>query len=128
MNDQDIAQLLSSESEERYDFFLANLVEEKEVWILINDNNEFLKVFAQEEDFEYLPVWPNIELAKHYAKTGAGLTPKSIALPDFIGKWVKGLKRDDLEVGIIPAPDGSIWVMSAEELKNDIQDELSNML
>lgn len=112
--------------EERYDHSLSEIVEERELWILINASNEFLKIFAQAEDFEYLPIWPSLAEAQAYAGDDSSLSPKSISLPEFQKRWVPGLTRDGLEVGVFPGRDHSVWLMQAEELKQDIQDELAN--
>lgn len=114
-------------SEERYDFFLDHVLEEKELWILVNENNEFLKIYAEDEEFEYLPVWPTSELAQDYASEDSSISAMGISLVEFLKKWVIGLTKDQLEVGVFPTADGSVWMLSAEELKNDIQTELSNM-
>lgn len=114
-------------SEERYDFFLDHVLEEKELWILVNENNEFLKIYAEDEEFEYLPVWPTSELAQDYASEDSSITAMGISLVEFLKKWVVGLTKDQLEVGVFPTSDGSVWMLSAEELKNDIQTELSNI-
>lgn len=114
-------------SEERYDFFLDHVLEEKELWILVNENNEFLKIYAEDEEFEYLPVWPTSELAQDYASEDRSISAMGISLVEFLKKWVIGLTKDQLEVGVFPTADGSVWMLSAEELKNDIQTELSNI-
>jgi len=114
-------------SEERYDFFLDHVLEEKELWILVNENNEFLKIYAEDEEFEYLPVWPTSELAQDYASEDSSISAMGILLVEFLKKWVIGLTKDQLEVGVFPTADGSVWMLSAEELKNDIQTELSNI-
>lgn len=114
-------------SEERYDFFLDHVLEEKELWILVNESNEFLKIYAEDEEFEYLPVWPTSKLAQDYASQDSSISAMGISLVEFLKKWVIGLTKDQLEVGVFPTADGSVWMLSAEELKNDIQTELSNM-
>lgn len=113
--------------ESRYDYFLTSIGEEREVWILINDENQFLKIFSEEDDLEYLPVWPKEEDAKNYLETAEEqLTPKSIALPEFLNRWISGLQNDGIDVGVFPGPDKSVWVIDPSELKSDIQDELAN--
>ncbi|MFC3152865.1 DUF2750 domain-containing protein [Litoribrevibacter euphylliae] len=127
MSDEQSLDASELDCESRYDFFLSMVGEEREIWILINNDNQFLKIFSEEEDFEYLPVWPTSETAKDYADAnGEALTPKSIALPEFLNRWISGLQNDGLEVGVFPASDKSVWVIEPSELKSDIQDELSD--
>ena len=68
--------------EDRYDFFLSLVGEEREIWILINEEKQFLKIHSEEEGFEYLPVWPSSEFAEDYCEqANEGLRHKSIWLP-----------------------------------------------
>lgn len=127
MSDEQSLDASELDCESRYDYFLSMVGEEREIWILINDDNQFLKIFSEEEDFEYLPVWPTSETAKDYAEAnGETLAPKSIALPEFLNRWISGLQNDGLEVGVFPGTDKSVWVIEPAELKSDIQDELSD--
>ncbi len=121
MANNDNNDLFELDCEERFDYFLNTVDAEKEIWVLVNDSREFLKIFAEDEGFEYVPVWPSSALAQAYVQEEAGLTPKSIALPEFMQKWVAGLTRDGLDVGVFPAPDGSVWLLKPDELKRELQ-------
>ena len=87
---------------------------------------QFLKIFVEEESYEYLPIWPSSELALDYCKGATDLQPKSISLPEFFKKWVPGLKKDKLEIGVFPGSDATVWITEPSELMSDLQDELSN--
>lgn len=113
--------------EERYEFFLDVVAQEREIWILVNDQQEFLKKASDDSGDEVLPVWPDEALALDYSKaTEQTLAPKSISLPDFFMKWVPGLESDNLSVGVFPGPEEDVWVMTPAELKSDLQDALSS--
>lgn len=124
MSEQPTDNFASMDCESRYDFFLSVVGEERDIWILINQDNQFLKIFSEDEGIEYLPIWPTAELASDYNSEG-DLTPKAIALPEFLNKWVKGLTADGFDVGVFPGEDKSVWMTSPEELKADLQEELS---
>jgi hypothetical protein len=127
MNNNDIEYVKTLKGEERYDLFLDVVAEEREVWILVNKNQEFLKIASDDSDDEILPVWPLEALALEYSQnTEEALTPKSVSLPDFFMKWVAGLERDGLSVGVFPGPADDVWVMTPAEVKNDLQDALSS--
>ncbi|WP_150911761.1 DUF2750 domain-containing protein [Marinobacter halotolerans] len=126
MSNQALAELLALDGEERYDFFLSQVAEEREIWILANADNRFLKISSEEDGVEYLPVWPASEFAVDYAGGSDGLTPLSISLPDFFRKWVPGLTKDGLEVGVFPGLDKTLWITEPEELKRDLQDAMSD--
>ncbi|WP_417566511.1 DUF2750 domain-containing protein [Marinobacter sp.] len=125
MNSDELTPIIEMDGEERYDYFLSQVGEEREVWILVNTENRFLKISSDDGDVEYLPVWPSSEFAADYAKGTDDLTPRSISLPDFFRKWVPGLTNDGLDVGVFPGLDKTIWITEPEELKRDLQDAMS---
>lgn len=116
--------ILALSCDERYDHFLSRVGEEREIWILVNQEQCFLKIQDEDEGFEYLPVWSDKELARQYATGSDGLTPKSISVAAFLRKWIQGLERDNLQVGVLPGLDKSIWLIDPSELERDLRDEL----
>lgn len=125
MSNSELAETLALDGEERYDLFLSQVAEEREVWILVNADNRFLKIASEDDGVEYLPVWPASDFAVDYANGTDGLVPLSISLPDFFRKWVPGLTKDGLEVGVFPGLDKTLWITEPEELKRDLQDAMS---
>ena len=125
MSDNPLTQVLEMDGEERYDYFLDRVVEEREIWILVNADNQFLKIVSEEDGVGYLPVWPGEDFAADYAKGEDGLSPKAISLPDFFRKWVPGLSKDGLEVGVFPGADRELWITGPDELKGDLQEVMS---
>ncbi|MFL1454881.1 DUF2750 domain-containing protein [Marinobacter sp. GN3S48] len=126
MNNDELKSVLELDGEERYDYFLSQVIEEREIWILVNAENRFLKIVSEDGEVEHLPVWPSEAFAAEYGKGSEDLAPKSISVPDFFRKWVPGLTKDGLDVGVFPGLDGTLWITEPEELKRDIQDELSS--
>ena len=125
MNDNALTQILEMDGEERYDYFLDAVVEERELWILVNADTHFLKIVSEEDGVSYLPVWPSEVFAIGYAGDDEELSPKAISLPDFFKKWVPGLTRDGLDVGVFPGALSELWITQPEELKQDLQEVLS---
>ncbi|MBW7470771.1 DUF2750 domain-containing protein [Marinobacter sp. M216] len=125
MSSDPLNEVLELTGEERYDYFLSEVLEEREIWILVNAENRFLKIVSEDEGVSHLPVWPSSAFAAHYATGSDELSPKSISLPDFFKKWVPGLTRDGLDIGVFPGADGTLWITEPEELKRDLQEELS---
>ena len=126
MSNNPLTRILEMDGEERYDYFLDAVVEEREVWILVNADNHFLKIVSEEDGVSYLPVWPGEAFAADYAKGTGDLSPKGIALPDFFKKWVPGLTKDGLEVGVFPGAQSELWITAPEELQRDLQEVLSD--
>ncbi|HTN33550.1 MAG TPA: DUF2750 domain-containing protein [Marinobacter sp.] len=126
MSNEQLTYVLELDGEERYDYFLSAVVEAREIWILINSGNRFLTIVSEDDGDAHVPVWPSSEFAAEYAKGSDDLTPKSISLPDFLKKWVTGLSKDGLDIGVFPGLDKTVWITEPNELKKDLQDELSN--
>ncbi|WP_250655959.1 DUF2750 domain-containing protein [Alkalimarinus coralli] len=126
MSDNELKSVLELDCEERYDYFLSVVGEEKEIWILVNSDQQFLKIYAEDDGFEYLPVWPASDFAEAYCKDTDDLSPKCISLPEFFEKWVSGLMKDGIEIGVLPGLDEDVWVTPPSELQKDLQEELSN--
>jgi hypothetical protein len=125
MNNEQLKSVLELDGEQRYDYFLSEVLDTREIWILVNSGNRFLTIVSEDEGIAHLPVWPTEEFAADYASGPDGLTPKRISLPDFFRKWVPGLSKDGLAVGVFPGHDKTLWITEPGELKNDLQDELS---
>jgi len=125
MSHDHLKSILGLTCEERYDYFLSKVGEEKEIWILVNEDRQFLKIYSEDEQFEYLPVWPESDFALEYSKDAEDLSPKNISLPEFFKKWIPGLKKDGLEIGVFPGLDSDVWITPPSDLHNDLQDELS---
>ena len=46
MSNNALQQILELDGEERYDYFLDAVVDERDIWILVNADNQFLKMVA----------------------------------------------------------------------------------
>ncbi|WP_203142802.1 DUF2750 domain-containing protein [Marinobacter mangrovi] len=127
MNQEPLDTILELDGEERFDYFLDTVIEERDIWILINADNRFLKIVSDDDDVAYLPVWPSESFAAQYAGDAGGLRPKRLSLPEFFNKWVPGLTKDGLEIGVFPGTDGTLWITSPTDLKNDLQNEMASL-
>lgn len=127
MSSEPLETILDLDGEERFDYFLDTVIEEREIWILVNEDNRFLKIVSEDEDMAYLPVWPSADFAAKYAEGADGLKPRNLSLPEFFNKWVPGLQKDGLEIGVFPGSDDTLWITPPADLKNDLQDELANI-
>lgn len=68
MSSNEQNQVMEMDGEERYDYFLSQVAEDREIWILVNNDSRFLKIASDDGDVEYLPVWPTAAFASEYAK------------------------------------------------------------
>jgi len=126
VNDISFDEVEKLNCEDRYDMFLSIVAEERDVWVLVNENMEFLKIHSEEYDIEYLPVWPHPDFSQYYSNSASEkLSPKCVSVPEFFAKWIPGLEGDGLKVGVFPNTGADIWIMEPSEVKNDLQEEFS---
>lgn len=113
--------------ESRYEMFLAMVAKERDIWVLINEKKEFLKIYSEDHNIEYLPIWPHSDFTQYHSKSSSEkLSPKCVSVPEFFAKWVSGLEGDDVKVGVFPSSGTDVWIMEPAEFKSDLQDEFSN--
>ncbi|SMF41567.1 Protein of unknown function [Alteromonadaceae bacterium Bs31] len=119
----DFEEIEKLDCEGRYEAFLTMVAEEREVWILVNEKSEFLKIQSEDHAIEYLPVWPHSDFTRYHSSDSSQvLSAKCIFLPEFFTKWIPGLEGDGLKVGVFPNKGSDIWVMEPSELKADLLD------
>ena len=129
MTDNSFEEIVKLSCEERYEIFLGMVAEERDIWILINSEKQFLKIYSQDNEIEFLPIWPHSDFAQTYGKSSTEkLTPKCLTVPEFFSKWVPGLEGDELKVGVFPNSGSDVWIMEPSELKSDLQEEFSDTL
>ena len=56
------------------------------------------------------------------------LTPSVLSLPEFLTKWVAGLSKDKLMVGVFPIYQEDVWIDEAESIKSEIQTILADQI
>lgn len=126
MSNDELKAILDLDCEARYEYFLDAVGEQREVWILVNSEEYFLKLHAEDQgDLEYLPLWPSAAFAEDYAADDNDLKPRSIPLPQFLNRWLPGLDKDGIEIGVFPGADKSVWITGSEDLGQDLRDELA---
>lgn len=122
MNKSDLNEVFKLGCEDRYEYFLDGVIDSGEIWILVNDKQEFLKLFSEDHELEYLPIWPHEDFAREYGQdSDEVLTPKKITVADFFSRWVPGLQGDFLQVSVFPNFDETVWIMEPEDLQADLQ-------
>ena len=107
-------------AEQRYDYFIKQLLELKQVWGLSSDTGWLVLPDGEEEQ---LPVWPHAELAALWAAGDfPDCQPQAISLEDWLNKWLPGMEKDDLLAAVCPGTDGDSIILSAAELLGDIHE------
>lgn len=87
---------------ERYEYLINQAVKNKEVWLL-HAIDGLYAMFEDENDFQYIPVWPEKRFADTYAEGDwEGYTSDRMGLGEFI-EWLQELKDDNIFIGAFPS-------------------------
>ena len=75
---------------------------------------------------EAIPVWPHERFASA-CRSGAwtATLPRSIALSDWMRKWLPGIKNDNRLVAVFPIPSDKGIVVASDRLMTDLKAEMS---
>lgn len=107
-------------AEQRYDYFINTLLEQKEVWGLAGNSGWLI---LPDEGEEHLPVWPQSQLAQDWAMEDfADCQPKAITLDDWLDKWLPGMIEDGLLIAVCPGIDNDSIIIAADELLDELRD------
>lgn len=112
MNVQEIEQIQSSNEEQRFHYFMKEVVEHRKIWILIDEHGS---VMLNTEEEDCVPVWPHKEFAESWA-TGEWeqCQAEAISLNKWHSRWTVGLEEDDLSVVVFPNQQEKGEVLSPE--------------
>lgn len=112
-------------AEQRYDYFINQILELREVWGLASDDGWFV-IPEDDEDGEQLPVWPHAELAQLWVEGElADCHPVAISFDDWMNTWLPGMDNDALLATVCPDRETDAIVVGAAELLEDIKNKIS---
>jgi hypothetical protein len=120
--DQDsIANIERFTPEERLKYLLKEIVKQKQIWILTDEDG---CVMLNTEDEDCAPVWPNKEFAQSWA-TGEwqDCEPKAISLEKWYASWTSGLEEDDVFIAVFPNQDEEGLIISPQELDYELKQQ-----
>jgi hypothetical protein len=107
----------------RYEHFVKRVADWREVWSLRDEEGWYLS--ANPEGRETVPVWPHERYASACSQGAwSGGTPVSIALDDWMEKWLPGIERDRRLVSVLPTPAGVTVIVEPARLRNDLRNYL----
>jgi len=123
MHPKQFENVLSLSSRERYEHFVNKVADWEQLWVLC-DSEKNLYTRQVPEGIEFLPIWPHPDYAIETNKLlNMDLEATEIHLNDFIKRWLPGLKKDELKVGVFPDLEGTVWIMEPLDLQSDLIEE-----
>lgn len=107
------------DGEQRFKYLLKEVVANKEIWIL-TDQDGCVMLNTEEEDC--VPVWPNQEFAEAWA-TGewADCKAQGITLTKWHSHWTQGLEEDELAIVVFPNDNEEGLVVFPDELDDELK-------
>ncbi|AWL30453.1 DUF2750 domain-containing protein [Acinetobacter defluvii] len=123
MHQKQIENVFSLTSELRFQHFISKVCDWEELWILEDTNDHFL-ILTPEKNIEYLPVWPHSEYASQFSSLYPTYKPSRIMLNSFLKEWLLDLHNMNIQIGILPNLEISVWIIEPNKLKIELENEL----
>ncbi len=124
MHDKKIANVLSMSPEERLGYFVRKVSDFEEVWGLFDDG---WTTSETDDGAKVISFWPEQAFADKCAvEQWSSYLPKVISLSDFIEKWLPGMEKDGVLMGIFQTPENKAVVLAPSELLEMLNEELEN--
>ncbi len=115
-------QLTDLTCEQRFQFFIEQVVATKEVWILTDDEG---CVMLNTEDEECVPVWPSLEAAEDWASGDwQQCQAEAIPLKTWQLRWSEGLEQDGYYVVVFPIENQEGTVIHPNDLDADLRKQI----
>jgi hypothetical protein len=118
IHDKEFAALTGMSAPDRYSVFIDRVADWEEVWSLRSANGWCLMV--DDSGVEMIPVWPHERFATAFASNNSQEQAASIALDDWLDKWLPGMLKDGRQIAVFPVPSGLGIVVSPERLMADL--------
>ncbi|MGV3001538.1 DUF2750 domain-containing protein [Vibrio sp.] len=100
LSDERVQEILSFDSEKRFTYCIKEVVANRQIWILVDEDG---CVMLNTEDEDCVPVWPNEEFAQAWANDDwENCKPEAISLNKWHSRWTTGLEDDELSVVVFP--------------------------
>lgn len=114
----DINDILSANSQQRTQYFVEQVTEHQQIWIL-NDDDGAVMLNAEDEDC--IPVWPNKEAAELWRnEEWQECEATAINKKDWLARWTTGMQDDELGVAVFPIPGEDGLVVFPDEFERMI--------
>lgn len=119
-----IESILKYDDEQRAKYFLKEVVENHQIWILKDEHG---CVMLTTEDEDCIPVWPNEEFAAAWiTQEWQHCQAEAIPLNKWFSRWSHGLADDELAIVVFPNQDDQGLVFYPDELEDALKTQQKN--
>jgi len=121
LTQKEVAEVLAKKPENRYKYFIREVMKEEEVWGLA-DKEGWLMLEDDEDDTDVLAVFPYPEFAAIFREKGGfeEFQVEALDLYEFVD-WLTDLEEQKMKVAVFPTPDFQSTVMTPDRIKEDFQ-------
>jgi len=126
LNSQQFNAVVALDGPDRYKHFISRVSDWQHLWGL-RDRDGWVLI-ADSNGHAAFPVWPHPEYAAACATDlWAGNSAAPIEVHEFLEKWVAGLVAEGKNVAVFPTLKMKGVIVSADQLKDDLQHELARI-
>lgn len=123
IEDAEVRETLALPPEARYASFVQLTADWEETWGLKDDNGWIVRGSNSHE--AAFPLWPHPTFARLCARgPWEGTVPERISLDELLDDLLPLLEEDAIVVEVFPAPEGPGTVITAADLRRQLQREL----
>ena len=116
---------LALDAEQRYAHFIQQVAENKEVWILKDDEGCML---LTADDDECIPVWPHPDYAKAWAVDDWSKSqPFAIPLQVWLDRWTTGMAEDGVAVAVFPLQEEVGVIEESADVAESLQKKIAKL-
>ena len=116
-NDKRFEGLWNASAEKRYRHFITHTVDFESAWLISNEDGY---ATIDVDGYIHLLVWPSKEFAEKYSKED---TPAEMDIHEFCQRCESMINEENIRFMVFPT-DKDAWIISTEDLLNDLTEEL----
>jgi hypothetical protein len=108
---------------ERYNFLIETITSNREVWLLQAYSGMYAMLDDEQEN-QYLPVWPEKKYAENYAKLEwTDYEAERMGIGEFLS-WLDELEEDGIKIAAFPVSEDNVTPQTAIVFKKHITETL----
>ncbi|MEW6991897.1 DUF2750 domain-containing protein [Colwelliaceae bacterium 6441] len=113
--------ILTYDDEQRASYFLKEVVNNNELWILKDEHG---CVMLTTDDEDCVPVWPNEAFAQAWiTQEWQECVAEAISLNKWFSRWSQGLADDELALVVFPSENNQGLVFYPDELETELKNQ-----
>ncbi|MAL97787.1 DUF2750 domain-containing protein [Hydrocarboniclastica marina] len=123
LSPKEINDVLALDADDRYDYLVAQVVQQKKIWSLHSERGWVMVSTDQEE---CLPIWPDEAFATPWiTEDWSDCKPVAIKLEDWIKRWLPGMQGDGIAIAVFPGNGEDGMVVDPEELRASLVEAMT---